>query len=283
MVVPVALSTASAYPQGCADAFEMAARLGYDGVEVMVWSDPVSQDVDAVAELVQHYGVPVLSVHAPTLLLTQRVWGREPWPKVTRAAQMAHRLGADTVVVHPPFRWQREYAAGFVPGVRELADREGVVIAVENMYPWRARSREFAAYAPGWDPCLLDYDAMTLDVSHASTAGVDSLELARRMGDRLAHLHLTDGTGSPKDEHLLPGRGDQPVEALLDHLVDSAWEGTVVVEVSTRTSRSPGEREADLAEALAFTRRSLAAPGLARRAPARAPAGVPDGAQDVMG
>ena len=36
----VGLSTASVYPENCATAFEVAARLGYDGVEVMVWTDP---------------------------------------------------------------------------------------------------------------------------------------------------------------------------------------------------------------------------------------------------
>ena len=40
----VALSTASCYPETCTTAFEMAADLGFDGVEVMVWTDPVSQD-----------------------------------------------------------------------------------------------------------------------------------------------------------------------------------------------------------------------------------------------
>jgi sugar phosphate isomerase/epimerase len=257
VVAAVTLSTASVYPQGCADAFEMAARLGYDGVEVMVWTDPASQDEDAVAELSDHFGVPVRSVHAPTLLLTQGVWGREPWPKVERAAQMAARLGASTVVVHPPFRWQREYATGFADGVRRIAGEVGVTVAVENMYPWRARSREFAAYLPGWDPCELDYDALVLDVSHAATAGVDALELAKRMGDRLVHLHLTDGNGSAKDEHLLPGQGSQPCAALLAHLSDTGWDGDVVVEVSTRRSRGPGGREADLADALAYARRHV--------------------------
>src|SRR5512143_2766763 len=74
---PVALSTASVYPHTCADAFGIAAELGYDGVEVMVWTDPVSQDQAALARLAVHYGIPVLAVHAPTLLVTQRVWGRE--------------------------------------------------------------------------------------------------------------------------------------------------------------------------------------------------------------
>jgi sugar phosphate isomerase/epimerase len=48
---PVALSTSSVYPERTPDAFEIAARLGYDGVEVMVYTDPVSQDADALQGL----------------------------------------------------------------------------------------------------------------------------------------------------------------------------------------------------------------------------------------
>src|SRR5262245_25279654 len=94
-------------------AFEFAADLGYDGVELMVWAEPVSQDMAAVAELARRYRMPVLSVHAPCLLISQRVWGANPIPKLTRSVQAAERLGAQTVVVHPPFRWQRRYAQGF--------------------------------------------------------------------------------------------------------------------------------------------------------------------------
>src|SRR5436309_11586109 len=90
----VALSTASVYPESTAAAFEIAARLGYDGVEVMVWTDPVSQDVEALRRLSDYHEVPVLAVHAPCLLITQRVWGSEPWPKLERARSAAQRLGA---------------------------------------------------------------------------------------------------------------------------------------------------------------------------------------------
>jgi sugar phosphate isomerase/epimerase len=258
--VPVALSTASVYPLSCADAFQIAARLGYDGVEVMVWTDPVSQDPGALARLSEHYAMPVLAVHAPTLLLTQRVWGREPWAKVERSARMAAELGAGTVVVHPPFRWQRDYGLGFVDGVREISERTHVAIAVENMYPWRAGNREVLAYAPGWDPVEHAYDHVTLDLSHTATAGVDPLVMARALGDRLRHLHLADGMGSARDEHLIPGRGTQPCAEVLGLLADQSFDGTVVVEVNTRRARTAAERELDLVEALAFARLHLAAP-----------------------
>lgn len=255
---PVGLSTASVYPQSAAVAFEMAESLGYDGVEVMIWTDPVSQDIDRVEDLAQRHRLPVLSIHAPCLLITQRVWSPDPWERLTRSVDAARRLGAPTVVVHPPFRWQRDYARGFVDGVADLEKETGVAIAVENMYPWRAAGREIAAYAPDWDPTDEPYAHNTLDLSHTAVSGSNALAMADALGDRLVHVHLADGTGSSRDEHLVPGRGNQPCAALLERLAQHGWSGAIVLEVGTRRARTADEREADLAEALAFARLNLA-------------------------
>ncbi|WP_432146896.1 sugar phosphate isomerase/epimerase family protein [Streptomyces sp. bgisy084] len=256
----VALSTASVYPESTATAFEIAARLGYDGVEIMVWTDPVSQDIEALRRLSDYHGVPVLAVHAPCLLITQRVWSTDPWVKLQRARNAAEKLGASTVVVHPPFRWQRSYAREFVRGVWRMAHETDVKFAVENMYPWRYRDREMLAYAPDWDPTNDDYRHFTVDLSHTATARNDALAMVERMGDRLGHVHLADGNGSAKDEHLVPGRGSQPCAEVLERLAATGFSGHVVVEVNTRRAMSAAEREADLAEALAFTRLHLASP-----------------------
>ncbi|WP_424213121.1 sugar phosphate isomerase/epimerase family protein [Streptomyces sp. BI20] len=255
----VALSTASVYPETTATAFEIAARLGYDGVEVMVWTDPVSQDVDALRRLSDHHGIPILAVHAPCLLITQRVWSTDPWTKLVKARAAAERLGASTVVVHPPFRWQRQYSRDFVSGIWRMSEETEVRFAVENMYPWRYRDREMLAYAPEWDVTKDDYRHFTIDLSHTATARADALAMIDRMGDRLAHIHLADGSGSGKDEHLVPGRGTQPCAELLERLATTGFTGHVVVEVNTRRAMSVAEREADLAEALAYTRLHLAA------------------------
>jgi sugar phosphate isomerase/epimerase len=255
----VALSTASCYPETCTTAFEMAADLGFDGVEVMVWTDPVSQDPDALRGLSERFGVPVLAIHAPCLLLTQRVWTSDPWTKLVRAQAAAERLGAQTVVVHPPFRWQRDYARGFVEGLQRMQDETDVRFAVENMFPWRARNREVAAYLPHWDLLELDVPTTTLDLSHTAVSGSDALEVLDVLGDRLAHVHLADGSGSNRDEHLVPGRGSQPCADVLERLARNGYDGTVVLEVNTRRALNRDEREADLAEGLAFARLNLAA------------------------
>jgi len=259
--VAVALSTASVYPERTPDAFEAAAKLGYDGVEVMVTGDPISQDLDVLRRLSDYHQMPVLAIHAPCLLITQRVWGREPWGKLTRAKDVAERLGAKVVVVHPAFRWQREYAEEFEAGLARMGEETDVAIAVENMYPLRARGTEVVPYAPHWNPVDQDYRHVTLDLSHTAKSGSDALEMAEKLGSRLAHVHMADGSSpTNRDEHLIPGRGNQPCAGLLERLATNGYQGVVVLEVSTRRALSREERRADLAEALAFTRLHMVAP-----------------------
>lgn len=264
----VGLSTASVYPESTTVAFEIASRLGYDGVEVMVWTDPVSQDPAALRRLSEHYQVPVLAIHAPCLLITQRVWGTDPWQKLRRSQEAARALGAGTVVVHPPFRWQRDYARRFATELERLGGDGEVIFAVENMFPLRIRGREVSGYAPDWDPLPGPYRHLTLDLSHTAVSRQDALQVAREAGDRLAHVHLADGTGVNRDEHRVPGRGDQPCAELLDLLACRRFAGSVIVEVNTRHAATRAQREIDLAEALAFARLHLAC----ARSPASRPA-----------
>lgn len=258
MAPRIGLSTVSVYPESSAHAFAYAASLGYDAIEVMVGIDAISQQTSAVKQLSDHHQIPITAVHAPCLLFTQRVWGTEPWGKLERSAEMAEAVGAEVVVVHPPFRWQKAYAAGFVEGIAALEASTGIAFAVENMYPWRASTkRGMEMYLPGWDPSEEPYANTTIDLSHAAIAQSDVVEMAQRLGDRLRHVHLTDGTGSAKDEHLVPGRGSMNAAGFLQHLASVGFDGEIVLEINTRKCRDLAEREADLRESLEFAREHL--------------------------
>jgi sugar phosphate isomerase/epimerase len=253
----VALSTASVYPEPARAGFELAVELGYDGVELMVWSDPVSQDLAAVDRLVQRGGVPVMAVHAPCLAVSQRVWGADPIGRIRRSVAAAEQWGARTVVLHPPFRWQRRYAAEFAAEVARAGEYAGVALAVENMYPVVRGSLRTVPYSPGFDPTYVGHQHYTLDLSHTAAAGSDALAMLDRMGAGLAHVHLADGSGAPRDEHLVPGRGNQPCAEVCQRLADNGFDGVVVVEISTRRCRTRYERAALLAESLLFARLHL--------------------------
>lgn len=255
----IGLSTSSVYPESTAHAFTYAAAVGYEAVEVMVGIDALSQQVDAVRQLSEHHELPISAIHAPCLLFTQRVWGVEPWGKLERSAAMAKAVGAEVVVVHPPFRWQKEYARDFVNGIAALEESSGVAFAVENMYPWRASRRRLEMYLPGWDPSDEPYANTTIDLSHAAIAQSDPVAMAERLGPRLRHIHLTDGTDSAKDEHLVPGRGEMGADVFLQHLAATGFTGEVVLEINTRRCTTREEREADLRESLEFAIEHLTA------------------------
>jgi sugar phosphate isomerase/epimerase len=85
------------------------------------------------------------------------------------------------------------------------------------------------------------------------------MAMADAMGRNLRHIHLGDGTGEGRDEHLVPGRGSQPVVELLEHLASTGFGGHVVLEINTRKADSRDARELDLVEALAFARLNFVA------------------------
>lgn len=260
------MSTASVFPEPMASAFDIAAELGYDGVEVMVWNDPESRRPSAIVRHSERTGVPVLAVHAPCLAITQRVWGADPAERLRRSVVLAASLGASTVVLHPPFRWQRRYAQGLARQVDGLERTHGVRVAMENMFPLRRGRVRVSSYTPGHDPTVPGARHYTLDLSHTATADDDALALLERMGDRLVHLHLADGTGLDRDEHLVPGRGTQPCAEVCHRLGATGFGGTVVVEISTRRARTRHERLDALAESLLFARLHLGSD--LRRSPA---------------
>jgi hypothetical protein len=164
-----------------------------------------------------------------------------------------------------------------------LEGRSGIDIAVENMYPMRADALlgrggaqrmlrrggpgpAFSAYYPSTDPTDVGHAHYTLDFSHAVTAGTRTAALADRMGKKLRHLHIGDGTGAPVDEHLLPGTGIAPIARVCGQLVaegfgTDAFPGAAAVEVNTHRAETAAERAAMLKQALAFSRVALAPAG----------------------
>ena len=258
-MIRIGMSTSCVYPLGTEDAFRLAGLAGIDGVEVMVTQDPTTRSAHDLAELSRRFTMPVLSVHAPVLPLAQFTWGTDPAQKLERSAELAAELGATTVVVHPPYRWEARYAHRFRTHVARVSARYGVEVAVENMFSLALGPLSVNPFARAGEAA-----AVTLDFSHAALAGRDSLELALAAGDRLRHVHLTDGTGSMAeghvDEHLVPGRGTQPVAEVLRYLGAKGWNGSLIAEVATRGADDESGRLDMLTETVRFARRNILAP-----------------------
>ena len=222
----------------------------------MVGIDALSQQTAAVKQLSDHHELPVCAIHSPCLLFTQRVWGTDPWGKLERSAEMAHAVGADVVVVHPPFRWQQEYAAGFVDGIAALEESTGLAFAVENMYPWRASARRgVEMYLPGWDPSEENYaqrDHRPLPRrDRAGLAGRDGRAARRAAAARPPDRRLGVAEGRAPGAR---SRCDGRRRASSNICPATGFDGHIVLEINTRKASTREEREADLRESLEFAR-----------------------------
>jgi len=261
-MIRTGMSTSCVYPLPIDSAFRLAREAGFDGVEIMVTRDPRTRDAEGLLELSRRYEMPILSIHSPVLLFTQFVWGLGPNSKLVRSAELARAVGASTVVVHPPFRWEVASSPTFERTVRRVAAEFGIEVAVENMFPWKLGPVTVRGYSPSSDPVQVDCDAITLDFSHAALGGRDSLEFAHAMSDRLRHVHLCDGAGSMAqghfiDEHRVPGHGTQPVAEVLQYLAAGAWSGSLIAEVHTPAAATHEERLRMLVETREFARHHI--------------------------
>ena len=195
----------------------MAATLGYDGVEVMVWTDAVSQDAGALRGLVRALrragavGARALPAGHPAGVEPGPVGAAAPRRRARRDAGRADRRGAPAVHLAARLRPQLRRPAwpGSQAGTRTSRSRSRT--CTRCGWPGASSCRTL----PGWDPTEAGFDAYTLDLSHCAASRSDALEMADTMGDGLAHVHLGDGTGEGRDEHLVPGRGNQPCAELL--------------------------------------------------------------------
>jgi sugar phosphate isomerase/epimerase len=253
----VTLSTSCFFPD-TELSFQIAQELGYDGVEVMVSHDRKSQTIDSVRDLSTKYEMPISSIHVPCLAISQHVWGWNPELKLRRAVEMAEAVESKTIVVHPPFRWQREYGNQFIDLIKELNDANPeITVAVENMYDIDAFGRRVNPYLHNDDPSLGSFPAIVLDTSHAAAARWDPLDMFQLIGDRVQHMHLSDSTGTRGDEHLPPGDGDLPLGKLMHGVKVSDYSGDVVIEVAFQRVPEPHRLEATR-DALTWTKTQLA-------------------------
>ena len=96
--------------------------------------------------------------------------------------------------------------------------------------------------------------AFVLDVKQCRMAGVEIGDMARAMGPRLLHVHLSDG--APGRPCLLPGAGEMELTPFRRLLEGLGFGGVVVTEVY-RDSFSQVE---ELANSLSYTKKAFETP-----------------------
>ena len=249
----IALSTGSAYTYGLGRTFRLAAEAGYAGVEVIVDERWDTRQPSYLKRLVRETGVAIMSIHGPFPSQKIAGWPSDEVSRVTEAVRLCEAVGARTLNVHLPERFRvasvtamgRRYLVPFggaTPSMRRFSDwltggglaeaqsATPVQIVVENLPMRRAFGRKIHAHRFNDWEAFRQFRAVCLDTTHLGTTGSDLLEVAARLGVRIAHVHLSDYDG--RNEHLLPGRGILPLEPFVQWLGRRKFSGTIVIELS---------------------------------------------------
>lgn len=206
------------------------ADAGYDGAELLIGHNPETRDPDRILAYAQEAGITVPVVHGPYMVLLRNVLGSAYIAKTRRSLEIAAALDAEVMVAHAPFRWERKARGWLASEMEAEADEYGPTFAMENLYPVHGRS--FSSVITPED--LTAFRSVVFDTSHFAVAGVDLFEAWDALGERVAHLHVSDNFGNGKDSHAPIGSGILPLEAFLAHVGASGYAGAITLELDCR-------------------------------------------------
>ena len=226
-------STGPLWPFELERAMDALAEAEFSEIEVMVTRDPKTHDPEIVGRLADERGLKVATVHGPFLAITKSVWGLDPIEKIHRGVAMCRALGARTFVVHPPYLWERNFAAWITNECEAFSAEVGVSIPVETMYPKWVAGRQARAHR--WlDPKELVEKAplVAIDTSHLSVARRDILRALDILLPKLVHIHLSNNAADGRDGHLELEKGVLPIDRFLEELRKSSYEGAICLELS---------------------------------------------------
>lgn len=229
-------------------AMDALAEAGFKEIELMVTRDPRTQSAAIPRRLADERGLRIASIHAPFLVITKSVWGLDPIGKVRRGTEMCREMECDSMIVHPPYLWERQYAKWLTHEAEEHTAETGVSVAVETMYPRWVAGRRLRAYR--WlepEDLFSSCHEVALDTSHVTVARRDVLNAYTILLPKLVHIHLSNNAGDGRDGHLELEQGILPVDRFLGEVRRTKYSGAISLELSVRRYV---ERPEDLAPTL---------------------------------
>jgi sugar phosphate isomerase/epimerase len=245
----IGLSTGIAYDMPILDVLPVLAWAGFKSIEISTAAGHLgqadSQKVSDVRRAMDDLGLRAHSLHAPfgihanftSLDVSER---QAAMREMASAAAALETLGGRLFVVHPGgedphWSWQREaHLRQSVDSLTAMwADcrARGQTLVVETPLPHLLGGQpdDFA-----WILERLPREGVgvCLDTSHTSLGGF-LFEAIERLGPRLIHVQASDNRGHT-DDHLVPGEGIIDWGRVYSALVDVAYQGVFMLEVTAQ-------------------------------------------------
>ena len=239
--------------------FDLAARAGFDGIELMVDHRWDTRQPVFVRQLSAQHDLPVLAVHAPFADVPG--WPSGQPALIRQSVELAEQLGARVVVHHLPVRVGYVVVARGtkrmflpVPGINDervyrcwlegdyaaLQQATDVTLCIENMPARRFLGRRINAHTWNSPDEITRFPSLTMDTTHLGTWGLEPQDVYAQWRDKVRHIHLSNFDGQ---EHRLPQQGDLQLDALLQSLTARGLRRRSHLRATSRRSgRRPARR-----------------------------------------
>ncbi|PLX90151.1 MAG: sugar phosphate isomerase/epimerase [Desulfuromonas sp.] len=228
-------SAGSLYTLPARQVFEMARDVGFDGMEIIVNHDFAGSKYLGYLKSLQEI-LPVCSIHAPFFEVDG--WGNKI-DQLKRCADLALEAGVPLVNFHPPcwllfefrfWRWMLK-----VDDYQEQIGQNQVLITIENM-PCLPKGKINPYMLSKVSKMVRFMDEhnlfMTFDTAHCGSMHTDFLSDFHEFYDsgRMRSIHFSDYSNG--EEHLLPGHGILPLTRFLNHLRETDYDHSLVLELA---------------------------------------------------
>ena len=205
------------------------------GFELSIYSSWI-EDVEAVADGIAALGLPIETAHAEKSVGARLSEGdRGAVDRLELSARLAARVGVRLLVLHlwelPLGDRYLERNLELLPACADVAERAGLTLGIETIPCSVGSPLTNVTRAIEREPrCVA-----VLDTEFLAFRG--ELDTAPDAGLPVGHVHVKDfggeiRHGDPRTRYLLPGEGTLDLDAFLDRLRASGYEGTVTLEAS---------------------------------------------------
>ena len=208
--------------------------LGYEGVEMFDGNvADFAERPDELVALLDSAGVQLVGVYTGANFIYDEILPEE-LSRVTRAAELAARFGASSLVVGGGAR----RASG-----TQAEDYKRLAAALDQVTDIATAHGLEACYHPHLTTIVESPEELDLlmphtrigfcpDTAHLAAGGGDPADLIRRYPDRIRHVHLKDARLSPL-EFLPLGAGEIDFAGVLEALRETGYDGWLIVELDS--------------------------------------------------
>ncbi|MFO7637218.1 MAG: sugar phosphate isomerase/epimerase family protein [Clostridia bacterium] len=214
---------------------------GFSSV-MLLWSDYFDNDYNLFPEYARNIGLRIENAHAPYLhandLWENTLAGQEAYKELIACVVECASHGIQTVVMHPENKsgtetveLPQDFSVGLdrMKRVVEVAERFGIIIAVENM----SRPEYLDVIFNSIQSEKLGF---CFDSGHWNMF-TPKIDLLTPYGNKLKAVHLHDNDGID-DWHALPYSGNIDWEDIAIKLDESAYPGVAALEIGNKNFES---------------------------------------------